>query len=604
MKNKQTNSGCNGAKQGSNCVIWTGQAIPALDIEKGDSITDIVCTIAQQVVTLAAPLDLSTVSIQCLIDNLDITEPAERTIANMLQIAYDSNCNLNDAVEAINAKLSNTTPALVLNLGCLATFDVYGNPLPYNEQSVLQTLINTACGQTATIAGISGTVQSIQAAVAALQAIPQYTEPSLSSCLYSATKTSSALQITAAALCSYQAEVGQVTDIQSAMAKMPSAFTTSYGLLNGWIVNPTNLAQSYSNSLLVISDLYTQIKSIQNSCCQVSCSSIVVDFDIKLSADRTSATLFFATKSSVPAGFTEVNPLGDLLTITDSNGNEYTTNVNVIQQLTNPNGLIIDLSATAIDPSADYTFGITVSLTNGTLTCVKCISHTATYKDTCSFCQVSVTSPTNSATDKVVIIYTPSGGKAQYASIYANQTQVIPINAQVSSLIVYGNAQYTSTCTLPSPSPTSCYELAWAFSKSTSSEDAVFTDSVVQYISILGVQYPVNCGGAGGNGVPGLTCMQSVLSNFYPAVAGLISSPIISVQSFPQFVSFRMTFQTSAAIAATVQAFIGNPAAPDSGDSGQGTFDGFAGGAFVPAIPSTASTCPGTGSSSGGSQQA
>lgn len=602
MQSKTSNSGCNGAKQGSNCVIWTGQSIPALGIEKGDSITDIVCTIAQQVVTLAAPLDLSTVSIQCLIDNLNISEPAERTIANMLQIAYDSSCNLNDAVEAINAKLSNTTPSLVLNLGCLATFDVYGNPLPYNEQSVLQTLINTACGQASTIAGISGTVQTIQAAVTALQAIPQYTEPLLSSCIYSATKTSSALQITAAALCSYQGEVGQVTDIQSALAKMPTAFTTAYGLINGWIVNPTNFAQSYSNSLLVIADLYNQIKSIQNTCCQVSCSSIAVDFDIKLSPDRTSATLFFATKSSVPAGFTEVNPLGDLLTITDSEGNEYTIYVNVIQQLTNPNGIIIDLSATAIDPNADYTFGMTVSLTNGTLTCVKCISHTATFKDTCAFCTISVTSPTSSSNDYIVITYTSGSSQVQYATIHANQTQAIPTTAMVNSLAVFGNATYTTTCTLPQPSLTSCYEMDWAISNSSGGHDAVFTDASLQWISVLGVKYPISC--QVGSTSQAL-CYVSAFSSFFPAVTGLLGNLQFNSSAtnmpVPTFngVAFQITFVTTAAIAASMQGFIS--ASGSTSTNGQfGLNDGFAAGAYITPIPSTASSCAGAG---GGSQQ-
>lgn len=601
MQNKTSNSGCNGARQGSTCVVWTGQPIPALGIEKGDSMTDITCTIAQQIVALAAPLDLSTVSIQCLIDNLDATEPVQRTVATMLQIAYDSTCTLNDTVEGIIAQLDsqNTASNLALNLGCLATFDTYGNVLPYSEQSVLQSLINTGCSQATTITGLSGNIQTLTASVAALQAIPQYTEPVLSSCLYSSTKTSSALQITAAALCAYQTEVGQVTDIQSAMAKMPSSFTTTYGLTSGWIVNPANLAQSYNNSLIVISNLATAITTIQNTCCNVSCSDVIVDFDIKLSTDRTVATLFFATKSNVPAGFTEVNPQGDLLTITDGNGNVYTTFINVIQQLANASGVVINLSGTALDPSTDYTFGMTVELTNGSTTCVKCVSHIATFKDTCAFCTVSVTSATSSATDRVVIIYTVPGGVVQYSTIYGNQTQAIPANAIVSSLIVYGSANYTSTCTLPSPSIPTCYEMDFAFSKSTGGEDAVFTDATLQYISILGVQYAVNCGGAGNNGVTVDACLNSIMANFFPVTAGLMSSVSVNVKNFPQFIACQLVFQTTSSIAATMKGFIGANGVPDNGDAGQGQFDGFAGGAFVSPIPSTSPSC--TAGTGGGS---
>lgn len=592
MQNKTSNSGCNGAKQGSNCVIWTGQPIPALGIEKGDSMTDITCTIAQQVVKLAAPLDLSTVSIQCLIDNLDVTEPIERTVATMLQIAYDSTCNLEETVQGILAQLANQSAAnsLTLNLACLATFDVYGNALAYTEQSVLQTLITTLCSQATTITGLSGNIQSLTASVTALQAIPQYTEPLLSSCLYSGTKTSSALQITAAALCTYQTQVGQITDIQAALAKMPTSFTSTYGLNAGWIVNPTNLAQSYNNTLIVIANLATAITTIQNTCCQLSCSDIVVDFDISLNTARTVATLFFAAKSDVPAGFTEVNPQGDLLTITDGNGAIYTTYVKTLQQINNPNGMVIDLSGTALDTSTDYTFNLTVELTDGTLTCVKCVTHVSTYNDTCAFCTIMVTAPVASSYNNIVVIYNLPGGATQYATIFANQTYVMQDNANVTSLIVNGSANYTSTCTLPQPSQTTCYELDWGISVSSGGNDAVFTDAWLQWISVLGVQYPVSCNiGVTEQAV----CYGGAFTNFYPSTIGLMSNLVFSSQklSGQNFYTFQLTFKTTAGIAASMQAFIGAQGAPGNPNGGLGTFDAFAGGAYIVPIASTSANC-------------
>lgn len=581
MQNKSTSSGCNGPKQGSTCVIWTGQAIPALGIEKGDSITDIVCTIAQQVVNLATPLDLSTITIQCLKDNLNIDEPVERTIANMLQIAYDSSCTLKELIDAINAKLSNSASSLTLNLGCLATFDVYGNPLPYDEQSVLQLLLTTVCGQQTTIATISGTVAAIQVDVNALKAIPQYAEPTLSSCLFTNRKTSDALVITASSLCSYMSNVGQVTDIQSAMAQVPSVFTANYGLLSGWITNPANLAQSYSNAILVISDLYNRIGNIETNCCKVGCDSVVVDFDIKLSDDRTQATLFFATKSNVPAGWTEVNPLGSKLTITDGGGNVYTTYIKVIQQLTNPDGITIDLNSSSIDPSQDYTFGMNVTLTNGTTTCVKCISHTATYKDTCAFCSITVAGSSSGQTvDKVVVIYkATSNGATQYTTIYGGQTQAIPKASLISSVIVYGNATYTSACTLPQPSQTSCWEMSWAFSKSSGNADAVFTDGSFIYLSVLGTQYPINC-------AVDTNCLNAVFANFYPATVGLINNPVWVYTPSANIQSFKLYFQATSDVAANMEGFIGNP------NAANGAGDGFDAGAYFRPIPTDSSNCP------------
>lgn len=595
MQNKAANKGCKGAQSGSNCVIWTGQPIPALGIEQGDTMSEIVCTLATQIVDLSAPLDLTSVSIQCLIDNLGASEPATRTVASLLQVVIDSNCNLYQMLQAAIATINNETPVLTLNLGCLATYDVYGNPLPYTEASVLQTLLNTACGTQTTLNALSGTVTALQASVSALQAVKPYTEPTLTSCLYSGRQTSDALQVTAAAVCTYMSQVGQSTDISTAMAQLPTAFTQIYGLKSGWILNPSNLAQSYNNLAIVVADLYNQVTTINTTCCQINCDDVIVDFDIKLSSDRTMATLYFAAKTSIPPGFTQVNPLGSKLVITDSLGDEYDTYINVLAQATNPDGITIDLNSSSIDPSADYTFGMSVSLTNGTLTCTKCISHTVTYKDTCAYCQISVTSPggTPIPGDMVVVIYTsPGNSNTQSATIYSGTTQVIPSTAQISSLIVYGTAQYTSGCTLPSPTTPTCYELSWAFSKSSGGNDGVFTDANFISMSVMGISYPVNCCGSSGDCSQ---CYKTVFGNFLPVTQGLMGPITLAYTGSSNIQSYKAYFLTTAAIAATIEGYIGDASNPNNAG------DGFDGGAYFKPISVASSNCPVIGG--GGSGQ-
>lgn len=583
MNTKNTSSGCNGLQQGSNCVIWSGQNIPALGISKGDNITQALCAIATSIAEIAAPLDVSNVSLQCLKDQLDVEEPLERSIATMLQIAYDSECTLKTLIDKIAAKLDATsTNTLTLNLGCLASFDQYGNPLPYDEQSVLQLLLNTACSQKSTIASLSGDITEINQEIADLQAVPVYKEPVLNSCLFSGKTTSDAVVLTASALCGYQEIIGQQTDVQGAMSQVPTNFSTLYGQIPNWIINPDNLAQSYSNLVIAFANLVNRVTTIENTCCAASCDKVVVDFDIKLSDDRTQATLFFITKSSVPAGFTEPDPRGSKLIVTDGDGNVFTTYIKVVPQLTNPDGVVIDLNASSIDPSTDYTFGMNVTLVNGSLTCVKCISHTATFKDTCSFCQITVTGTPNSA-DKIVLIYTtPTSTTPQYSSIQAGQTQVIPKSSIVSSILAYGNASYTSTCgALPNPSQTSCYEFSYGMSKTVGGAEAVMSDAVLQSISVLGTAYPVGVGIDG----PGLT---TAINNLYPVSIGLIANPLVvygSSISSAQIFAFKIYFQTTAVIAATMEGYLAGP-----GASGLG--DGFDSGAYIKPLAVASSNCP------------
>jgi len=589
MQNKNSSTGCNGASQGSDCVIWTGRDIPALGIEKGDNVTSIICTIAQQVETLAAPLDLSTVSIQCIIDKLDMDEPVQRSIANMLQISYDSSCKLKDMIDAINAKLSNNTSSLTLDLKCLTTYDTYGNPLPYDEKSVLQTLINTACSNISAINAVSGTLITLDNRVKVLEAIPQYQEPSLNSCIFTNRKTSDAVVLTAQDLCTYKGVIGLQTDVQSAMARFPGNAAQIYGLLPDWIVSPSNLAQSYSNLLMVVADLYQQVQTINNTCCKVDCDSVIVDFDIKLSADRMSATLFFATKSNVPPGWTETNPLGSKLTVTDSAGSIFTMYIKVLPQLVNPDGIVIDLSSSPLDNSLDYTFNMNVVLTDGTLTCVKCINHIATFKDTCQFCSIAV--DTNSNNGFIVLLYTvPGNSTLQSQSIYSGQTQGIPVNATISDLIVYNSATYTTTCpALPSPSIASCYELSWGFSKSANGNDYIFTGSKLVYLSVLGIQYPIGVGWD-----PTGNTLIPLLNGLAPTRLGLISGLRLATDgSFAGHNDMRLYFLTVPSVAKTIEGAIGDPNAPNYASAG------FDGGAFFRAIPADSTKCPSLGTSGG-----
>lgn len=586
MQKKNNSAGCNGPSQGSDCVIWTGKDIPALGIEKGDSVSAIVCTLAQQIETLAAPLDLTTVSIQCIIDKLSADEPVIRSIANMLQISYDSSCKLKDMIDAINAKLNNSGSSIVLDLKCLTTYDTYGNPLPYDEKSVLQTLINTACSNITSINAIGGTLTTLDNRVKALEDIPAYQEPSLNSCIFTGRKTSEAVVLTAQDLCTYKGIIGSQTDVQSAMAQFPGTLAQVYGLLPDWVITPTNLAQSYSNLLMVMADLYKQVQTINNTCCKVDCDSIIVDFDIRLSADRTSATLFFATKSSVPPGWTETNPLGSKLTVTDSAGSVFTIYIKILPQLVNPDGIIIDLSSSPLDTALDYTFNMNVVLSDGTLTCVKCVNHVATFKDTCQFCSIAVDLNTNNGF--IVLIYTvPGNTNLQSQSIYSGQTQGIPVNARISDLIIYNGASYTTTCaTLPSPSIASCYELSWGFSKSANGNDYVFTGSKLVYLSVLGVQYPVGVG----YDATGATLMP-LLNGLAPTRLGLISGLRLATDSsFAGHNDMRLYFLTVPSVAKTIEGAIGDPNAANYASAG------FDGGAFFRAIPADSTKCPSQGS--------
>lgn len=436
---------CNGPQTGSNCTIWQGPDVPILGIKKGDSITKTLCTILNKIIELTTPLDLTTVSLQSLKDKLGVEEPIARSIANMLQIAYDASSTLKDLIDVAIAKIDNAQAPLALDMKCLGQFDSQGNQFTITTTSVLQTLINQVCDTKDIVSSLSGKFTTLQNQVDSLNVTP-YTEPLVTSCLFSNKPASQAVVIIASDSCNYKNQVGQVTDIQSALGQIPSAWTQSYGLTTGWIVSPTNMAQSYQNLLLVTQNLENRITSMETSCCKVNCDSIIIDFDIKLSDDRQTATLFFATKSIIPIGFHEIDPLGTKLTVTDGAGAVYTTRVKLAEQMANADGFVIDLTATAIDPSQDFTFGMNITLTNGSLTCVKCVSKTAKYSETCSFCEITANN-IGSSNSTAIITYQEIGStKISSIILHPGDTQVIKKHVKILSVATDGPISLTSPC--------------------------------------------------------------------------------------------------------------------------------------------------------------
>jgi hypothetical protein len=246
----------------------------------------------------------------------------------------------------------------------------------------------------------------------------------------------------------------------------------------------------------------------------------------------------------------------------------------------------------------DYTFSMDAAMTNGALTCSKCITKTVTYKDTCAYCEISVVASgsgghgipnTTSAGGKLVVIYQDSGSTTmQYLTITPGQTQVLKKTATIVSVINYGNVSATYSCgTLPASDTVQCYELSWAVG--TSGPTPVLSGDVVEYIEILGVQYPVSV--AAGD-VVGFT---NFLPTFLPIQLGLMANVAVGSSNAAAIAGVKFFFQTTSTIASSMEAYVGNPG------NANGAGAGYDGGLYVRPFVVDSSNCPAASSSSSGS---
>jgi hypothetical protein len=137
----------------SECVIWQGDNIPSLGITKGQSLSVIQVAVANRVIELADEIDVTTVSL-CG-DFISAMSNKDKTIANLLQVMLDNQCELKDVVDSIPTGENNS---IVLDYKCLDTVVDPCNPTTFNLQSILQILINNFCSLKATVTTLSTSV--------------------------------------------------------------------------------------------------------------------------------------------------------------------------------------------------------------------------------------------------------------------------------------------------------------------------------------------------------------------------------------------------------------------------------------------------------------
>lgn len=375
----------------SSCVEWQGQDIPCLGIKKGDCLTELMTVVVEKVCELAEPMDLSTISLQCIVDKLGFEEPTQKTLLNILQLLVDGECHLKDLIDAIND--GNSEPPLVLDLGCLAVFDSFGNQLPYTEESVLQQIIVELCAQRSEIAELGGQIGNLQTQI---DNLPEpYVEPTLNSCVYTNKPTSQALALLAGDYCDYKTAIGDAPSISAAVSMQHPDFQAYYSAFEGWITSPVTGADMWNNMQIVLGDLFLRTNA-NEICCQGSCEDIKVGFEVETNEDNTRITLIYTEVmgTSIPSGWVDE---GSVLTITDTAKRERKYfNLNVGQNTESPE---LDISGFLVNDELMLCLEVRLRNTTTDELCVKCVCRTFMITDSsCPVCRVAVDGTTGSVT--------------------------------------------------------------------------------------------------------------------------------------------------------------------------------------------------------------
>jgi len=355
--------------------------------------------VATQLCTLQTELDLSELDLSCLVSFCASSNPAptDQTLAAVLEFIIDKVCCLNTrcgVLESGSGGSSYTEPTLNLP-SCLQYTNAQGQTvtqLVHNQFSL--TLANRFCQVKATVDIHTTQIGGLNTRVAALENATVDPLPQVSvQCLTGSSTLvdlDAALGTVSTQLCSLKGVLGSNTAITSAAAKqctslsnLPSLSATgAMSALPGWSSTVTNLADSINNLWLTVCDMRANLVALKDSVGAVNCAAVIVDFIASLNEARTSLTINFNGLTSYQGvlgltGFSDCSQSGSILTVEDSAGKKFITNVNIVANATNSSGVTISIptgtGANQLNASLNYKVTLQACVKKDSVECNKTI---------------------------------------------------------------------------------------------------------------------------------------------------------------------------------------------------------------------------------------
>jgi hypothetical protein len=363
----------------SNCVVWQGPDIPCIELCTGDTISDVVAALAQQLCDLVIPEpNLDGLDLLCVLPQ---GQSQPDTVKDIFQLIVNYICDDEGEGEY-------QLPTLALPQ-CLYYDDPEtGDPvtaLPLDQYALL--LANKICDILQAIDIINVTLSDHETRITILEdCVLPCTEGGgdpdvFSTCILENQTVAASVLLLALeeAFCDLQDAVG-APPLVSAAVNQAGCITSSdpmlssagtYGGVAGWTSTPTTLSHAVGNAWIVICDMHQAIKDIQLNCCPGACDDVVFAYTTTLVTNMSNVPTgidFNFSGSSVPAGF---NDCGGLTTIvvTDQNGVVANQTFTFVNYAGTSNILTFDLGSTSLNLADNLDVSISFCITDGVDQC-------------------------------------------------------------------------------------------------------------------------------------------------------------------------------------------------------------------------------------------
>lgn len=392
--NKENQAGC--TPLSSNCVIWQGPDIPCIKLCKGDNISDVTAKLASELCTILDYLNVDNYNLECF----NPVCPKIEDFQELIQFIITQLCALQTCCDAAQGNqivtvragervLTNETEVVIAP--CFQFVNQTGDTVTTMTIEDYAKAIGTrVCSLILDIQSLQSRVTSLETRVTTIENTccneDEYTLPLISSCTLGPNPggwpMQSVLEALEAAFCDLKAATGTSSALYLAIAKQCANLDTqaslaspgtNMGSLTGWVTQASynTVADSLNNMWITICDLRAAVLSLQG-CCQPSCS----DIEINMYAAISGGNLEIYLTGTIPSGFADCTGIGSLVTIVDSDGNLYNTNIQLVTNINQPPTLIT-LASTPLNPVLDFTITLNSCLNNATagVTCERVITY-------------------------------------------------------------------------------------------------------------------------------------------------------------------------------------------------------------------------------------
>jgi hypothetical protein len=338
----------------SNCVTWQGPDIACINLQRGDTISDVTYKLAVELCDVLDQTNLTTFDLGCF----DPICPKPENFHDLVQFIIDKLCELSTpttptgspSIPVSTALTTGTCPDCTINIApCFYYTDQFGNNITTMLLADYAAAIGArVCTLATQFAGLQTTVASQGTRITNVEnqlanlVIPVPTV--FSTCLAPSTNVDVNIfcQQLETAFCALRTAVGQPASISTAISRQCADLDnlsslanpiTSMGLIPGWVsqTNYATAADAINNLWLTVCDLRTALQNVLNTCCNDSavCATVVVEMS---TATVSTGVVSITYSGTVPTAFSDCVS-GLSLTIRDKYNVSTTFNPTVISNL-------------------------------------------------------------------------------------------------------------------------------------------------------------------------------------------------------------------------------------------------------------------------------